>query len=43
MVAAKSGFLSKNTQIFTFNDDVTANWETDRGGTNLRALACHTR
>ena len=39
MVAAKSGFLSKNTQIFTFNDDVTANWETDRGGTNLRAAS----
>ena len=39
LVAAKSGFLSKNTQIFLFNGDVNANWETAVGSTNLRAAS----
>lgn len=37
LVEAKSGSLSKNTQIFLFNGDVNANWQTAVGATNLLA------
>lgn len=36
-INAKNGLLTKNTQIFEFNGDVSVNWETVDGGTNLRA------
>lgn len=36
-VEAKTGFLSKNTQIFEFNGNVNANWETASGEANLSA------
>ena len=36
-VEAKSGLLSKSTQIFEFNGDVNVNWDTVDGETNLRA------
>lgn len=36
-VEAKSGLLSKSTQIFEFNGDVNVNWQTIDSETNLRA------